>query len=277
MGVVKKVSTSLQLPTKPNEPSDEFTDYNSMIYGRKQWGKSTLASGYPNSINLQFEPFREGLRIFQVSPKNHKETLEYIDLIKSSEHDRVIFDTVDRCYDMLLVAKCLEISDGKYDHPGKFGREGASVWDAVKTEFENLFIDLMESGKRFTLVSHAKKVEQKDRDGAEWNLIEPTCKPAAWKIAQSMCDFVFHVDFLNGERIITIRDLDNSTLASCNPDIECFLDPQGEPLRRFRIPNDKAASFKGLLAAFNNEVQDYEYIEPAKPLAKKTLLKTVKA
>lgn len=272
MPTVRKVSTSLQLPTKPNEPSEEFSDYNSMIYGRKQWGKSTLAAGYPNSINLQFEPFRAGLRIFQVSPKSFAEAVEYLEMIKESDHERVVFDTVDRFYDMLLVEECLRISGlngKKFDHPQKFGKEGPAIWDFVKKKFEDVFIDLMEAGKRFTLVSHDKKVEQRDRDGQEWNRIEPTCKPAAWKIAQSMTDFVFHVDFLNGERIVSIRDLDNSTLASCNPDIECFMDPQGEPLRRFRIANDKKEAFQSLQDAFDNKVQDYEYVEPAKPLVQK--------
>lgn len=271
MAIVKTVKTSLSLPTTINTPPEELEAYCSMIYGRKQWGKSTLGSQYPNSINFQFEPGRRGLRILQVSPRSYQEAVELLALFIDSEHERVIIDTVDRFYDSLLVEECRNLSNGEKDHPGKFGREGASIWDFVKNKFESLFVTIKDAGKTFTLISHDKKVEQVDRDGAEWSRIEPTCKPAAWKIAQSMCDFVFHVDFLNGERIITVRDLDNTTLASCNPDIDCFLDPDGNPLRRFKIPNDKDKSYAGLLAAFNNELFDYDYSPPKKPLAKKSL------
>lgn len=269
--IVKKLQTSLSLPTEPNVPPTEFMDYCSMIYGRKQWGKTTLGSQHPNSINFQFEPGRRGLNIIQVSPRSYDEAVELFTAFIESDYERVVIDTVDRFYDMLLAQECRNLSGGTKDHPGKFGREGASIWDFVKNKFESMFVALKDANKTFTLISHDKKVEQVDRDGAEWTRIEPTCKPAAWKIAQSMCDFVFHVDFLNGERIITVRDLDNTTLASCNPDIDCFLDPDGNPLRRFRIPNEKEKSFDGLMAAFNNEVYDYDYSPPKKPLAKKTL------
>jgi hypothetical protein len=280
MPAVKKLSTALSLPTQLNEPPENLTDYCAMVYGRKQWGKTTLSSQYPNSYNFQFEPGRRGLRIFQVAPKSYSEAIEYIGLFLDSEYDYAIFDTVDRFYDMLLREECLELSNGDKDHPGKFGKEGYSIWDYVKNKFEQIFIDLRSADKKFILVSHDKKVEQKDRDGAEWSRIEPTCKPAAWKIAQSMCDFVFHCDFLGGDRIITVRDLDNSTLASCNPDIDCFLDPNGEPLRRFKIPNQKDGAFSALQAAFDNELFDYDYEPPKKPLptkGKRSLAELAKA
>lgn len=270
MPVVKQLKTSLSLPTSVNEPPEGIEDYCSMIYGRKQWGKSTLASQQPDSINFQFEPARRGLRILQVAPHSYSEAIELLALFIDSKHNRVIIDTVDRFYDMLLAEECRNLSNGEKDHPGKFGREGASIWDFVKNKFESLFVSILDAGKTFTLISHDKKVEQVDRDGAQWNRIEPTCKPAAWKIAQSMCDFVFHVDFLNGERIVTVRDLDNTTLASCNPEIDCFMDPDGNPLRRFKISPKKEESYKSLLAAFNNEVYDYDYTPPKKPLIKKS-------
>jgi hypothetical protein len=271
MAFARKVTTSLSLPTEPNEPPTGLIDYCAMIYSRKQWGKSTLFSQYPRCINFQFEPGRSGLKIMQVAPKTYDQTVDLLGkFIDSDRFDIVYMDTIDRFYDMLLREECLTLSQGKYDHPGKFGKEGYAIWDFVKNKFEEMFVAILDSGKKFLLSSHDKKVEQKDRDGAEWSRVEPTCKPAAWKIAQSMCDFVFHGDFLNGERILTVRDLDNTTLASCNPDIDCFLDPTGKPLRRFKIPNDKKKCFQGLLDAFENKVYDYDYQPPKKPLTKRT-------
>jgi hypothetical protein len=232
-----------------------------MIYGRKQWGKSTLASQYPNSINMQFEPFRAGLRIRMVSPKNHEQAIEYLSLIyDSDEIDFCIFDTIDRFYDNFLLYKCQEISNGDKIHPSQFGNEGYSIWDIVKTEFEVFFETLREAGKKFVLISHDKERKLKDRDGQEW------------KIAQSMCDFVFHCDFLNGDRIITVRDLDNSTLSSCNPEIDCFLDPNGNPLRRFKIPNEHKKAYSTVLDAFHNKLQDYDFKPEVKLPTKKTAL-----
>jgi hypothetical protein len=271
MAVTRKLSTSLSLPSALNVPPTDFTAYSAMIYGRKQWGKSTLASQYPNSINLQFEPGRRGLNIRMVSPKTHEQSLEYLSLIyEDDDTDFCIFDTIDRFYDGHLLNKCKELSNGEKTHPNQFGNEGYAIWDIVKNEFEAIFETLLDAGKKFILVSHDKKVTNKDRDGQEWIRWEPTCKPAAWKIAQSMCDFVFHVDFLNGDRIITVRDLDNSTLASCNPEIDCFLNVHdGYPLRRFRIPNDNKKAFSSVMDAFNNKLQDYDF-QPKVELPKKS-------
>lgn len=274
MGVIRKVSTSLSLPSEPNKPPQNLDDYNSMIYGRKQWGKSTFCSQYPNAINFQFEPGRRGLNILQVAVKSIAEANGYLDLFLDSEHDRVIIDTVDRFYDMHLVQTCLSLSNGAKKHPSQFGQEGYAIWDVVKTTFEEVFERIIEADKTFTIVSHDKKVQQKDRDGQEWIRMEPTCKPAAWKIGQSMCDFVFHCDFLNGDRIITIRDLDNSTLASCNPDVDCFMDLDGEPLRRFVIPNDKTKVYSTVQSAYDNEMHDACWIPPKKALPTKKLVKT---
>lgn len=278
MGFTRKVTTSLQLPTEPNSPPTGLDDYCAMIYSRKQWGKSTIFSQYPDCVTLQFEPARRGLKILQVAPKTYAQAVDLIgQFIDSDRYSIVFIDTVDRFYDMLLKEECLSLSQGKSDHPGKFGKEGYAIWDFVKNKFEEMFVAILDSEKKFLLSSHDKKVEQKDRDGTEWSRIEPTCKPAAWKIAQSMCDFVFHGDFLNGERILTVRDLDNTTLASCNPDIDCFLDLDGQPLRRFRIPNEKEKSFQGLLDAFENKVRDYDYQPPKKALTKKPSLAMAKA
>mgnify|MGYP003390090546 CR=1 FL=1 len=271
MAITRKVTTSLSLPTEPNAPPTGLTDYNIMVYGRKQWGKSTMASQFPGTINFQFEPGRRGLSIYQVAPKTIGEAAEYLNLFLESDLARVVMDTVDRYYDMHLISKCKELSNGQKTHPSQFGNEGYAIWDVVKTSFEEIFETIIHAGKTFTLVSHDKKVQNKDRDGQEWTRIEPTCKPAAWKIGQSMCDFVFHVDFLSGDRIMSVRDLDNSTLASCNPEIDCFLDPEGNELRRFKVPNKKSEVYNTVLSAFNNEIFDADYSPPKKALEKKTL------
>lgn len=268
---LRKVTTSLSLPTNSNVPPTELTDYNQMIYGRKQWGKSTLFTQFPDSLHLQFEPGRRGISAKSVWPRSYSEAVEYVGLFIDSDYRAAIFDTIDRFYDMMLREECLVLSGGEKDHPGKFGKEGYQIWDYVKTKFEQIFIDIIDSGKQFLLISHDKKVEQKDRDGKEWVRVEPTCKPAAWKIAQSMCDFVYHGDFLDGSRIITVRDLDNTTLASCNPDIECYLDPEGKPLRRFQIPNVRDAAFTTLEEAFYNKHYDVDFTPPKKPLPKKAV------
>lgn len=272
MAITRKLSTSLSLPSELNSPPEEFTSYCSMVYGRKQWGKSTFTSQYPNSITFMFEPGRKGLRILQVAPESYEDACKYVELfIEDDKLRHVNLDTVDRFYDQHLIETCMSLSKGERKHPSQFGQEGYAIWDVVKTSFEEIFESIIAAGKTFSIVSHDKKVQQKDRDGQEWVRVEPTCKPAAWKIGQSMCDFVFHCDFLNGDRIITVRDLDNSTLASCNPEIDCFLDPQGEPVRRFLIPNDKSKVFQTVQAAFDNKVQDYSWTPPKKALpAKKT-------
>jgi hypothetical protein len=267
----RKVTTALRLPTTINSPPEELHEYCSLIYGRKQWGKSTFASQYPNAITFMFEPGRYGLNILQI-PKRGERALdwetfrEYIKLFCEEDKLQVaIVDTVDRCYDHCFNYIC---SDLGIKHPNALKKDGPAVWDRIKMEFEEVFLEIKAAGKVFVLTSHEKSREQSDRDGATWYQACPSCKPAAWGIAQGMCDFVFHCDFLGGDRIVTVRDLENTTLASCNPEIECFLDPRGEPLRRFKIPADKGAVYASVEAAFKNKANDYDYTP-----AKKTALK----
>jgi hypothetical protein len=240
-----------------------------MIYGRKQWGKSTLASQYPNSIDFMFEPGRKGLPILQVPTREMSQegfkwtwqaAQDYRDLfLEEKSLHCLILDTIDVLYDKCLTTTCLGLSDGKHDSPMKFGQEGPGVWGIIKANFEGFFHPIIGANKIFVVLSHDRKVEQKDRDGAVWSRIEPSCPPASWKIAQSMCDFVFHTEFVGGNRIINVRDLDNTTLASCNPEIDCFLDPDGKELRRFVVPNDKSKVYSALHDAFSNKLHDYDY------------------
>jgi hypothetical protein len=267
-----KVSTALSLPTETNTPPENLEDYCAMIYGRKQWGKSTLAAQYPGALNFMFEPGRYGLSILQVPNQGEPQLdwptfREYIKLFcESSDYQIAVIDTVDRAYDRCFRYVCADLG---IKHPDDRGRGGYAVWDVIKDEFESPFIEIKFVNKVFILTSHEKDREKGDRDGATWNQTIPSCKPAAWGVAQGMCDFVFHCDFIGGHRVITVRDLDNSSVASCNPEIECFLDPRGAPLRRFKIPNDRTKVFATVNSAFHNKLDDYDYSPPAKPLPAK--------
>lgn len=271
----KKISTSLSLPTAVNTLSTDFADQCALYFGRKSWGKTTLISQYPDVLVMVLEPGRRNLEIMQL-PKpgekvNWELVVEYTALFIDSDYRRIAFDTLDRLYALCLKFITLQMSNGQFDDPQRCENERSipGFYVATQNVFEEFLEGIQAAGKNFILTSHDKKVVSKHPITLEKEeRIEPSCSGSAWKIAQSMCDYVFHLEFLNKQRVVTVRDLDNIALAACGRN-DVFLDPDGKELSRFVVPNEAPKVFETVLAAYNNELRDVDYEPPAKPLVTK--------
>lgn len=271
----RKLSTSLSIPETTNTPPADFPQQCSMFFGRKSWGKTTLVSQYPNAVVMLLEPGRRNLKIRQIPEEGVEHTwdnlVEYVGLFMEHKDLEILaVDTADRFYAAALKHACLDLSGGSCDTPTKAPLDDRpSYYIYAQKLYEECLESIKAGGKSWVLTSHdTKRTTKHPITGDKEERIEPTCAPSAWKIAQSMCDYVFHVEFVNRQRVLCIRDLDNISIASCGRE-DTFLDPDGTPLSRFAIPNDSTAAYKTLLAAYHNEVRDISYTPPRKLLAKK--------
>jgi len=255
-----KVTTSLSLPTSPNEPSDNLSDYTVLIFGRKGIGKSTLGSSWPDSINFQTEPGRRNLPIIMLpeNPGEHltwKSCLDYFSLFaESKDYQTAVIDTVDRLYDLCYNHVCQH--NFGIEQPSEAGRDSSSVWKSIKNEFEQGLEMARSTGKTLVFVSHDRETNQEDD-----TRIEPTCPGQARNVMQAICDIVLHYYFYSGKRILGIRNYDNTSWCSCGLN-EHFLDPDGDPLERVELPNDPTKVFSTVQKAFNNELRDFDYVPP---------------
>lgn len=261
-----KVATKLKLPTEYNEPPDDFLAYFCLIFGRKNIGKSTLGSSWPNSINFQLERGRKNLPILMVPRKGEKPlTLktfgDYFKLFCESEHEAAVIDTLDALYDMIYSGVLRRY--GESITKPQDTRDGPGVWNEIKYVLDDFISQAQDAGKTLIFISHERSREHNNADGTVLERIEPSCTGQAIAVVQRYCDYVFHYDWVTNDRVITVRSTDNIVWTSCGRN-ETFLDPDGEELKRIKIPNNPDLGFDTLERAFKGELRDYDWQPPKK-------------
>lgn len=275
---IQKETNTVELPTERNVPPSDLSESIILIYGQKGIGKTSLAAQFHNSLAFMFERGRRNLSIFQVpqkgEPKLTWETfLEYVEaFLDSDDFSSAIIDTIDGAYMACFAHVCEEhgVSD-----PSEY-QQGYKLWDEIATTFAAPFSIIQESGKGLVLLSHdktrplmtkkkgLKRDELDDESTVAFERLEPTCKPAAFRFIQEICDFVFYYGYRDGYRAITVRSPHNIHWVSCGvPDR--FLDPDGNTIETFKVGNSPEEAYSALLAAYNNGVRDIDYIAPANP------------
>lgn len=268
-------SQTLTLPTQDNKPPTTLNEVVCCIYGRKGIGKTSLASQFPNSLTFMFERGRRNLAIRQV-PQEKGEELDwnsfksYVELfINSDEYETAVIDTVDRCYDKCLEYVCQE---NGCTHPNQKNDYG-DTWSQVKREFDALLGMIHDSGKGLILLSHetlkplnkgSKGLVRADAEKAyEFERLEPSCTGQAFGVIQEICDYVFYYGFVDEFRCLTLRSPNDVCWTSCGLS-DTFLNPDGTPIRTFRVGNSSDDAYNNLVAAFNNESEDLDYKPPRK-------------
>lgn len=263
------------LPTEANVPITELTESITMIYGSKGVGKTSLASQFPDALAFMFERGRRNLPIVQLPQKgepklNWESFIEYVELfLESDDFQTCVIDTIDGAYLACFDHVCQEY--GVKD-PSDYA-QGYKLWDEITTTFGALFSLLQESDKCVVFLSHDKtrplvtKKKGLRRDDLEdeavttFERLEPTCKPAAFRLVQEICDYVFYYGYRDGYRAMTVRSPHNLHWVSCGvPDR--FLDPDGNPIETFRVGNSPQQAYQDLLDAFENKKYDVDYVAP---------------
>jgi hypothetical protein len=270
--VTRKVATPKRkdlgnlIPDSLNEPPKEIGQYAILIYGEKGIGKTSLAAQFPGAFILQLEPRRRNLRVFQrlikpcsleeLQEDQHTPWEEIKETIRQAlEHPKVktiVIDTVDRAYDACLIHHCFELG---IPDPSALNDYGAT-WRRIKDDFEASISEVLfhPSEKGLIFISHAQLREVESKTETEsYEIICPTCAPAAWKTLKAVCDFAFYYGYQKTRRVMYIRG-DEFIWGACGSS-EHFLSSDGQPLKVIPMGNSPEEAFKMFMAGFNNTLK----------------------
>lgn len=269
-------SSSISLPDEMNDPPETLAESICMIYGEKSVGKTSLANEFENAYTFMYESGRRNLKIRQVPKKgepklNWERTQQYTEAFIDSDYDTLVIDTIDgfylRCFDSICAGHNVK-------SPIELGSDAPGVWDEIAFEFVALLALIQESGKGLVILSHSKprslqvkkkglKRDEKEESTVAYDRLEPTCKPAAFRYIQEVCDFVFYYGYHEGYRAITVRDPHNIYWTGCGL-ADRFLDPDGKPIETFKVSSvSSEKAYQDLLSAYNNELYDIDYVPPS--------------
>lgn len=299
-------SQGLSLPVHGVQLLEHFWQHPICIYGDKGIGKSTLGTISMQALlpegqlcgNFRFERGRQNLEDIKQFPNKEDFGKEfegeivgnrltwpifkgYLELFcESDEYYYAVIDSLDVAY-----TECFTWVCGEYgvDQPDE-AKESYHIWEQIKIEFESVFRAIQDCDKSFILLSHQKAKTTKQADGTDFDRMDLSCKPAAAKIAKDLCEFVFHYGYSgtteNGvrssDRVITVRNKDNSVECSTGRD-DVFLQPDGKPLFRFKVPNVASEVAGTIQQAYDNELWDYDRDLEAEEAAARRKARTTKA
>lgn len=272
------------LPDSSNVPPDSLDQFISTIFGRKNIGKSSLAAEFPGNITLMFERGRKNLSIYQITDLDWETARQARDeIIETGKFQRVTLDTVDRAYDACFDWVC---SINGIKHPDNHASPWM-IWKEITGEFTDFIDSFRQADIGITFVSHEKikplvtKAKGLKREGGseetstvKADRIEPSCSGQPWGIIQEICDYVFYYGFHEGFRAITVRSPDDIVWTACGMGDSTFLDPNGKPIKTFRVGKSSKEAYQTLLKAFDNQIYDADDLDaPDEEEPKKTAKK----
>jgi len=208
-----ELEQALSLPTEVKEADFDLSHYTVLVYGREKIGKSTLASDFPEALFFTTEPGTKGLRIYEFNPEHGGVSSwnvlrQGVDLLeKSKKFKTVVFDTVDRAYDMCLDFVCKE---RHIEYPGQdsAGSEDyGKSWRAVKQEFMEQVHRILRTGRGLLFLSHVKEQEIKTRTGDKYDRIFPSMSNQARNVIEALVDMFFYAEYAKDKKGNTIRIL----------------------------------------------------------------------
>lgn len=248
-----------------NEPPDTFLDYVTLIYGESGIGKTSLLAKFPQSCTLMLEPKRRGLRMRMVE-------VQYVSMDKMKKHkgptpwemiaafltacvdddsvQTICIDNVDRAYELCMNHVCYNAG---YTHPNQ-AKDYGQTWDLIRETFSDAFDKVIFSGKGLVFSSKYKFKEVEQRDGDNYERLQPSCANGCLKYLMDCTDFGIYYGYERKRRAFIIRSA-NDIWTKCGPEGR-FLDPDGNPVNVIEAGETPDDAFQTLIDGFNNERTD---------------------
>lgn len=166
---------TIKLPTKRSEGVVDISQIRFLLYGPPKIGKTTLASGFENTLILATEKGYGSMKVFALDVKSWKDFIECVDLIESGDHDykTIVIDTVSILYDLCVKYVCDE-NNVEHASDGSYGK----VWSLIGTEFERQINRLFLTDYGIILISHFKCEEVVSTTGTKSQIAPDLPKPA---------------------------------------------------------------------------------------------------
>lgn len=202
------VSAKKVLPSKVKVPETDMMQYLWLLYGREKIGKTTFFSQFPGALFLATEPGTKGLSIYEVAVTDWGIIRQVRQELSTTDRfELVVFDTVDRAYDMCLDYVCKKKG---IEYPGEdvtgqqdFGRS----WRAVKQEFMHEIHGIIQTGRGVAFTSHVSEMEFKSGLGKKYTKIFPSMSTQARKVIEALVDFFLYADYFSDSEGTTHRVL----------------------------------------------------------------------
>lgn len=146
---------AVKLPTKPSVPQLSLRDWRWHVHGFPKVGKTTFTSFFPHPLFVQSEKGTRSMKIYGVDIESWDDVRSLAEQLHSqkNEFETIIFDTIDRVYDLCL--DCVAEENG-VAHVSQM-KWGAG-WTEAARRFYNLLEDLFQSWG-VVLISHSRYVE----------------------------------------------------------------------------------------------------------------------
>lgn len=240
-----------KLGVTTNVPKVNFTEYSGIVSAPPKFGKTTMASMYPNAILLAFEKGYKAQAVNVRDINDWNDFVEFIDLLEDNRKEignsiqTIIIDTVNEAYLMAEPYMCKResVKDGKKYKDKKdvpFG-QGWNLHDAYFREQIRRIYDL---GFSITYITHSQVKTIRPKDGEEYDVYKTTMSDRLEAIVFPECDYILYgervkVDDGSGNKIMkrqfTTRgtdDLDAGNRVYLEEDI--IFDTEEEAMEKFQ-------------------------------------------
>lgn len=203
-----------KLGVTKNVPKVNFTEYSGILSAPPKWGKTTMASMYPNAILLAFE---KGYKAQAVNVKDINDWQDFVDFIDSLEDYReeigdsiqtIIIDTVNEAYPMAEPYMCKKesIKDGK-KYKDKRDIPYGQGWNLHDQYFRDQINRIYKLGFEITYITHSQIKTIKPKDGEEYDVYKTSMPDRLEAIIFPECDYILYggrikVDDGNGNKIV---------------------------------------------------------------------------
>lgn len=240
------------LPTAMSGDTSNVNEDIWLIYGPKRIGKTSLASQFPGSILLAFEPASRSVMAFRRDCPSWDKFLAVVALLKKKNHKFkiAVIDTGLEAYSM-----CMEYTCKKYgfEHPGGQNDYGAS-WDKVKKEFRKPFLELQASGLNIIIICHERLKENETRAGQKFDSVIPAIPGQVDEFFRAIVGNLVYYHMRGKERFIQIRGTDYISAGVGGENH--FLTPSGEQVYAIPAGRSYREAYENLLYCFDNKQEE---------------------
>lgn len=247
-----------RLPTKKTTPVANLLGYILLLFGEKKIGKTTmLAEGGEDTFFAFFEPGGKSLSLYAdvfVNWAHFKAAVAQIISEQPRRFNHVVIDTVDLAYKVSerYTYKKLGIDHASDEAYGK-------GWAAIRENFSEPIMRLVNSGVAVTFVSHADEREITRLDGRKYDKIAPTMPKQARELVEGLVDIWAYYGYDGDRRILAIQGDDH--VAAGHRLTKHFRHPDGTPIRHIDMGSSPSEAFQNFNDAFHNR---YVKRSPAK-------------
>lgn len=173
----------------PSERTSGFTHIRharSLWYGPPKIGKSTLLSGFPDSLFLATEKGYVSLKIYKIDIRTWEEFKDAVELVVKGKHTfkTIVIDVVDILYDL-----CEDYICTKMDIEHVSDEDWGKAYSAVRKEFESELNKLFMTDYGIAFVSHIKTDEIVAKAG-RYSKVVPSVSKAARRILIPKVDII---------------------------------------------------------------------------------------